>query len=264
MWSRPLRLPVYLLVASVAHLVTSQETNQAQKDPSAPLTIRLTTPPHWEKDCLAFGLDRTNSSSSSLFIPDMGLYISTSVNDLSNETSNEGTQGWINVYGASDMVSWEARELLPGATLHDQRCLYPQVAIIDMKRQSRRLIPLHGKLRIDAYYFLNEENWRLSKSEHEAMLREHGASNNTKRHYAEAVTQFIVIPCRESGCDLFAISRHLFFMARTVLFLMCFIWNPIGGCEDRRLPMNCRSNSPPVPTPTPDPAERGLLPCCSY
>jgi len=201
MWSRPLRLPVYLLVASVAHLVTSQETNQAQKDPSAPLTIRLTTPPHWEKDCLAFGLDRTNSSSSSLFIPDMGLYISTSVNDLSNETSNEGTQGWINVYGASDMVSWEARELLPGATLHDQRCLYPQVAIIDMKRQSRRLIPLHGKLRIDAYYFLNEENWRLSKSEHEAMLREHGASNNTKRHYAEAVTQFIVIPCRESGCD---------------------------------------------------------------
>jgi hypothetical protein len=201
MSSRPLSLSACLLMASAAHPLTTQDINQSQESPPASLALRLTTPPHWEKDCLAIAIDRTNTSSSSLFIPDMGLYISTSVNELSNESSNEGTQGWINVYGASDIVSWEAKELLPGATLHDQRCLYPQVAIVDMKRQSRRAIPLHGKLRIDAYYFLNEESWRLSKSEREAMLHAPAPSSSTKRHYASAVTQFASIPCREAGCS---------------------------------------------------------------
>lgn len=203
MRSRAFCLPACLLVASMARLTGSQQTDQVKEDVTAPLAIQLTAPLHWEKDCLAIGLSRKNSSSSSLFIPDMGLYISTSVNDLPNETSNEGTSGWINIYGLSDMVSWEAKELLPGATLHDQLCLYPQVAVVDMNRQSRRLISLHGKLRVDAYYFLNEESWRLAKSEHEAMLHEHGESNNKKRHFADAVTQIADIPCRESSCEPF-------------------------------------------------------------
>jgi len=129
----------------------------------------------------------------------MGLYIYTSVNQLTEAASNEGNLTWINVFGASDLVSWDAKEMPSGTTLHSQLCLHPQVAIVNMKAQSRRLIPLRGKLKIEAFYFPTEEALRVYKSERERAHYTPDASPNF--HYPDMVTILADIPCRESHCN---------------------------------------------------------------
>jgi len=197
-------LPTWLLLASAPHLASSRQANQAQERPSAPLEIRLVEPPQWQKGCLNISLDRINHSSSPLFLPDMGLYIYTSVKELRDDDETQITQGWINVYGASDIVSWEATAIAPGATVHDRECLPAEVFVVNLKTKTRREIPVHGKLRIDASYFLTEKEWQQNKSSNEEMLRTPPDQwDKMTRHDPKVVTIYSAIPCRKPGCESF-------------------------------------------------------------
>jgi hypothetical protein len=131
----------------------------------------------------------------------MGLYISTSVKELQSDAKEKNGVEWINVYGASDMVSFEATAIDPGATVHKEGCLPPGVFVVNLKKETRREIPLRGRLRIDAYYFLTEKDWQQNKSYHDELLRTPPDQwDKLPRQDPKAVTVFTAIPCRDAGC----------------------------------------------------------------
>jgi hypothetical protein len=163
--------------------------------------VRFAAPPAWVNGCLRVSLDRINHSSRPLFLPEMGLDISTSVREVANEADTNGGEAWINVYGLSDLISWHARAIAPGAMVHQEDCLDPTVAVVSIERSTRRDIPLRGRLRIDAYYFSTEQDWLTHKAAHEQTLRmPPDRWNELKTRAAEIVTIFVLIPCRDSQC----------------------------------------------------------------
>jgi hypothetical protein len=109
-------------------------------------------------------LDRKNRSSLPLFLPAVGLFISTSVNELNDVAATEVEQKWVNVYGSTDVIILEATSLAPGATPHEEGCLSPHVFVVNIEKGTRRAIPLRGRLQIEAYYFLSEKEWQTFKS----------------------------------------------------------------------------------------------------
>jgi hypothetical protein len=195
-----LNLPLGLIFLGISHF-SAPMSAQAQKAAQAPLEIRLTKHPKWEKGCLSLGVDRVNGSSGPLFLLVNGLYISTSVTEVGNDAGKTDVRQWVNIYGMSDIVNWEASSLAPGATIHDDLCVGPDIAVVSLERKSRRKIPLRGKLRIDAYYFLTEMDWRKYKLQHEEMGRTPPKQwNKIERHDPQVITAFAPIPCLETGC----------------------------------------------------------------
>ena len=179
-----------------------QHENAAKASPlSAPLEIRLTLPVRWENGCLVVSLDRTNGTSSPLFLPHRDLDIYTSVQKLPDEQGNKKGIEWINVVGLSDILNWEATPIAPGETVHKRYCLSPTVAVVHQQKKTHRELQLRGKLRIDAYYFLTEKDWLTNKAQHDAMLR---MSEDELRRmevlYPEVSTVEVEIPCRANDC----------------------------------------------------------------
>jgi hypothetical protein len=202
MWPRLFTVATCVF-STIALLFTShRQTNNLGKDSASPLEIRLAGSPHWEKDCLDVSMDRINRSSVPLFLPVKGLYIAMSVNEVS-DTGKKREARWINVFGLSDIGIWEAAPLAPGATVHDEKCLYPEVAIVNLETQTRRLIPLRGRLEIDAYYFLTKDDWQNDKRNHEDMFRTKPGQwdlDKIARHGPKLVSVQAVIPCRDTNC----------------------------------------------------------------
>lgn len=197
-------LPTWLLLVSAPHFASSRQANQLQEKPSAPLEIRLVEPPQWQKGCLNISLDRINHSSSPLFLPYMGLYVYISVQELGDDAGTQNRRGWINVYGVSDIVGWEATAIAPSAAVHDRNCLPAGVFVVNLKTKTRREIPVRGKLRIDAYYFLTEKDWQQNKSSHEEMFHTPPDQwHKITRHDPKVVTIYSAIPCRKPGCESF-------------------------------------------------------------
>lgn len=192
---------LFLLLLGEPRLFARWQEVQSSQDRREPFEVHLSKPLQWVNGCLSVSLDRINHSTVPLFLPDMGLYISTPVRDASELTGRQGGQEWINVYGAVDIISWDATKIAAGATVHDEHCLNPQVAVVSLKSETRREIPLRGKLRIDAYYFLTANEWQQYKSSHEQMLRiPPDQWDKIGRHDPQVVTIFAAIPCREAGC----------------------------------------------------------------
>jgi len=179
-----------------------QNKNAAKVAPlSAPLEIRLPLPVRWENGCLVVSLDRTNRTSSPLFLPHRDVDIYTSVQELPDAQGNKKGVEWINVVGLSDILSWEATPIAPGETVHKKYCLSPTVAVVHQQKKTHRELQLRGKLRIDAYYFLTEKDWLTNKAQHEAMLR---MSEDELRRmevlYPKVSTVEVAIPCRANDC----------------------------------------------------------------
>lgn len=180
-----------------------QGRDQIQEEISHPLEIRISNPLRWEKGCLNVSVERINRSSAPLFLPVMGLYVFTSVNESVNQTGKTEGQEWINVYGTSDLVSWDATPIAPGSTVHDEHCLAPSVAVVHLQKKTRREIPLRGKLRIDAYYFLTKKDWLKNKSQHEEMMSMAPDQWGKIPGQEPQLTPIIVaIPCRKASCTV--------------------------------------------------------------
>jgi hypothetical protein len=179
-----------------------QETQQ-DKEARTSLEVRVTSPPRWEKGCLLVTLDRINHSASPLFLTETGPYFDIALDVSSGEAGRAETVEWVNIYGNSDMVSSEAVPLAPGATVHNKFCFGPTVWVVNLKKQTRREIPVRGRLRVSVFYFPTVEaldrykDWQF----HPPAYLEPG-----KPHEMPAEVQpnwkriFAAIPCSDATC----------------------------------------------------------------
>jgi hypothetical protein len=166
-----------------------------------PLEVRVTTP-SWEKGCLKFSVERINHASTPLYLSGMGPYISLAVKDEVTERGNSQDARWVNIYGLTETLSWEATPVAPGATVRDNFCFRAAVAVVDPTKETRREIPLRGQLRVEAFYFLSEEDWKKDKHYHEEMFSEHSKPRKRPEFLkSESTTAYVEIPCHEVGCN---------------------------------------------------------------
>jgi hypothetical protein len=139
---------------------------QTRSENNASLEIRLTAPLRWEKGCLLIGLDRINHSSEPMYLTRMGPYFDLAL-DVSMVAGSKGEQvEWVNVYGVSDLVTFDAIPLAAGATLHTDFCFNPTIPVVNFKRETRRVIPLRGRMQIGVSYFPNEVSWKRNLQWH--------------------------------------------------------------------------------------------------
>jgi hypothetical protein len=173
-----------------------------QKETPSPLEVRVTAPLRWQGDCLNVSIDRIDNASSTLFLPHHGLYIFSSVTEVPNEAGKKNGVEWINVYGLSDLGDWGAEPIAPGETVHSEYCLAANVAVVNQEEKTRREIPIRGRIRIDAFYFLTKEDRETNGGQKDAMLKL--SDDEVKRMtvlYPQVNTIFLPVPCAEApGC----------------------------------------------------------------
>jgi hypothetical protein len=194
-------LPALLLLFGAPDVFGNRQTDQTHEAAPSYLVIRLTKPPQWQNDCLSVSVDRINNSSARLFLPMQGLYVQMSVTEVPDEfNTKHGRDEWINVYGLSDLVFPGANPIAPGATVHKDICLSPTIGVVNQRRETHREIPLRGRLRIDAKYFLTEKEAQDYESRPGEMIPASPRQpNEMVLHYLSA-RMFVAIPCRRVGC----------------------------------------------------------------
>jgi hypothetical protein len=161
--------------------------------PLQPLEIRLTSPLKWKNGCLDVSFDLVNRSAEPVFLPTMGLYIDVSAKLLSSVPEKNGTERWLNLYGASDIVPiLSVKPLAPGAVTHDGYCMRSTVDVVDSGNQMWREVPVRGRLRISVQYYVSDPNQTKPRRKYVA----------TEQPIAEVTTLAVPIPCPEGGCAL--------------------------------------------------------------
>lgn len=161
-----------------------------------PFEVRVTKPPRWKGSCLQVSIDRVNRSESSLYLPAMGLVIASSATSVVS-----GKLKWFTVYGATDILDTSAAPLPAGMTQHNDYCVGPTFAVVDVKNKTRRQVPIRGKLRVYASYFLSERDWRTNQSQIEDSLGVPPDKWQGKVLRPGEVTITVSIPCRELTCN---------------------------------------------------------------
>jgi hypothetical protein len=196
-------VPVVVMMFVTAD-AARQETQPDKQAPTS-LEVRITAPPRWENGCLFVALDRTNRSSSTLFLTTTGPYFYIAL-DVSNGEANKG-EGieWVNIYGIVDIVVRGASRLGPGATVHNEFCLGSSVWVVNLKKETRREIPVRGRLRVDVSYFRTEESWTGNKEWYDTStpprLDPDGTPREPPRSIApEWARAFAAIPCSAADC----------------------------------------------------------------
>lgn len=155
------------------------------------LEIRLTKPLGWENGCMQISFDVRNRSAKSVFLPNMGLYIDSSAKLLSSVPEKNGRERWLNLYGTSDTVTGLVVEpLAPGAARRGEFCAPSMVDVVSLMNQLWRQIPVRGKLRITAQYYLFDPNRHAPQSNYLAV----------QRPVPRKSTLIVAVPCPEGGC----------------------------------------------------------------
>jgi hypothetical protein len=189
-----------VLVAPISGRHRAKGDNEGR----APLDLRLTMPLRWENGCLVLNLDRINRSSVPLLLTNTGPYVDVALNVTTGDDTGRETIEWVNIYGNSDLINLETTPLTPGAALHNELCLSPTVWIVNLKQETRRELPVRGKLRVLATYFLTEETskryreWFYGPSTFEADGRPIGPPTEIE---PKQVTIVLPIPCAEIVCS---------------------------------------------------------------
>src|SRR6266699_4240372 len=165
-----LLLMILTVAVAIAGMEPKRGTSPTQRSPR-PLKVRITRPLLWKNGCLQVSIDRVNRSSNPLFLPAMGLYIASSATLAVTMSRERHKVEWFLVYGASDVLIISAAPLAPGGTEHDDTCVGPTFAVTNTKKKTRREVPLRGKLRIYAYYYLSKQDWLAHKSQSEETSR---------------------------------------------------------------------------------------------
>ncbi len=158
---------------------------------SESLEIRLTRPLGWENGCLQINFDSMNRSARTMFLPEIGLYIDSSAKLLSSDPGKNNGEQWLNLYGFSDVVTGLVVEpLAPGAARRGGFCAPSTVDVLSMMNQLWRQIPVRGKLRITAQYYLFDPSRHASQSIYLVVQRQ-----------APRISTLVVpIPCPKGGC----------------------------------------------------------------
>jgi hypothetical protein len=193
------RFLILLLLGFAAAPVVCQQVQEHTNQTT--LEVRLTTP-SWENGHLKFSVDRINHSSTPLYLPAMGTYISLAVKEEATKTEISHDERWVNIYGLTDLVSWGAAAIAPGATVHNDYDFLHELAVVDLKKETRREIPVRGRLRVEAFYFLSEEDWQMNKHYHEEISSEHTRPWRRPQFLKpEFTTAYVKIPRRAVGCN---------------------------------------------------------------
>ena len=193
------------LNAQVQETSLADQQTRPEKETAAPLEVRLTSPPRWENGCLFVALDRTNRSSSTLFLTTMGPYFYIAL-DVSNGEANKGDGiEWVNTYGIADIVVRGVSRLAPGATVHNEFCFGPTVWIVNLKKETRREIPVRGPLRVDVSYFRTEKSWTENKEWYDTNTPPRlGPDGNPREPPTNIAPEwslaFASIPCLSADC----------------------------------------------------------------
>ena len=184
---------VVVMVRLVAFAQTAEiQGTQFALQVSSELEIRLTEPPHWEKGCLVLEIARFNRTNSTVWIPNMGLYIDMPVTD-----PTAGTE-WMNVYGLTDLIGYEATPLAAGATRLEQVCLPPTVAVVNLDKKTRRQMKVSGQLKIEALFFLSEQDYLNNRKQREKMFyMSETERKGTTVLYPQRNLLEIDVPCQE-------------------------------------------------------------------
>lgn len=185
---------VVLILARIVAFAQTAELQGAQLalQVSNELEVRLFERPHWEQDCLALEIARSNRTNETLWLPNMGLYIDMRVTD-----STTGTE-WVNVYGLTDIIDYTAEPLGPGKTRHDPICLPATIAVVDQGKKTRRQLKVSGELQIEALFFVSEQDYLNSRKQREKTFN----MSETQRKemtvpYPQRNLLLIKAPCHE-------------------------------------------------------------------
>lgn len=144
----------------------SPHVAQSQNGNSSPLEIRI-SPLRWEKACLILGLDLLNRSSVPIFLTEMGPYFDIALDVSKDDPSNKNVLKWVNVWGASDILTSDANPLAPNSPLHKNFCIGEKVWVVNQKKETRREIPIRGKMRVSVSYFATEDIWKKNRTWHD-------------------------------------------------------------------------------------------------
>jgi len=135
---------------------------------TAPLLEIHTTTPKWANGCLDLTVERLNTSSQTIYLPEWeGVLFLLSTKRIHNDPSKKDDGVLLPVYGLSDIVSFDAHPLAAGSKITDHFCLPETSAVVNEQRKTRRQVAVRGHVKIVASYFPNEEDWRAKKAEKE-------------------------------------------------------------------------------------------------
>lgn len=193
-----LALFVMGLVASGSAQTSELHGAQLALQVSTELEIRVIEPPRWEKGCLVLAIVRSNLTSTPLWLPDSGLYIDMPVTKLTNKKGPGNGTTWINVFGITDLIGYEATPLAAGATRLDQLCLPATAAVVNRDKKTRRQLKVAGKLQIEALFFLSEQDYMNNRNQREKMFKMSEAERKgIMVLYPERNLLEIDVPCQE-------------------------------------------------------------------
>jgi hypothetical protein len=122
---------------------------------SQPLEIRLTNPLFWKNGCLWVNIGLINHSKSTIYFspsPFEGIEIYSSVTQAKSKAEPSGPLSWILVYGWSDVIEPEGKQLSAGRQEERTYCIGENFPVTDMLTGEIRQVHLQGRLRISAGY----------------------------------------------------------------------------------------------------------------
>jgi hypothetical protein len=188
---------------SPAPIASLPSASQAKDNPSL-LEVRITSPPRWENGCLVVRIDRTNQSSGPIFLTTMGPYLDMALDVSTREPNTAKDYQWINLHGVSDFLSFDSIPLAAGATLHNDFCLGSLALAVNLKKETRREIPVRGLLRVRVSYFLSEDAlkryraWWTGSPPYRSNNGSHEAPSDIAPKWATVVVE---IPCTDATCE---------------------------------------------------------------
>jgi len=185
-----------------AIVLGNANAQQGQSDANSTprLEIRV-NPPVWKHGCLRLRIDRINSSKTPVFLPFNGLFIESSATESATADNKEQKEKWVMAFGASSIIILGVKRLAPGHSEHDQYCLAPAIAVVNPEKETRREIPLRGRLKVIAKYYPSEEDWKNSTAQREGMMRIPASEwKNVDERGPLSTSVELEVPCRRTGC----------------------------------------------------------------
>jgi hypothetical protein len=194
-------ISLFLVLASP--LAYGQKASEATSlSNSETLEIHLTKSPFWKNNCLWLSIGRVNHSKSPIFLPSFeGILINLSVTDPTNALGRGSGEVWLPVYGPGDAISSDVTRLAPGKAKQDTYCLADTFPVVDSEKKTQRHVPLQGKLRLYASYYLKDPNRQIGRQKSEEAIKPPpSGGKNADRGDGGRIMIEIPIPCPD-GVD---------------------------------------------------------------
>ena len=124
----------------------------------------------------------------------MGPYFHMALDTSKDETQQGDESEWIGIAGYTDIILRGFNYLDAGSRVHRDFCLPPTVWVVSLARNTRREIPVRGRLRVDVSY-----------SAGPGILQKYKDLLGVSKEHPESTDlwamSFAEIPCPKATCD---------------------------------------------------------------